>query len=400
MTLTLLLDLDDTLLENPVSSFLSAYLTALSDQLSSYADPQQVISSLLAGTRQMIDNQRPDYTLKDVFDTTFYPSLGLVENDLLDALDHFYKQVYPGLKKYTNKKPDAIHFVEESIKHGHQVAIATNPLFPYTAIIQRLEWAGLSPENYPFAIIPSYETFHFTKPNPAYLAEVLALLGWPENAAVMIGDSYENDVACANSLGIPSYLISDNHHPINNETSNQAESGDFSRLQEWLLQNDGHFEMDFHKPTALLAILRATPAALNSLCNQLHIDAWTARPKPEEWCQTEVLCHLRDVEVEVNLPRLTELIQNTDPFLPGFDSDSWAEERGYVDQDGPLALQGFITSRIQTLQLLDGLSPEDWERPARHAIFGPTSLSELVSIMAGHDQLHIRQLYQLVNNQP
>jgi hypothetical protein len=121
---------------------------------------------------------------------------------------------------------------------------------------------------------------------------------------------------------------------------------------------------------------------------------------PEEWCQTEVLCHLRDVEVEVNLPRLTELIQNTDPFLPGIDSDSWAEERGYVNQDGPLALQGFITSRIQTLQLLDGLSPEDWERPARHAIFGPTSLSELVSIMAGHDQLHIRQLYQLVNNQP
>ena len=105
MTLTLLLDLDDTLLENPISSFLSAYLTALSDQLSSYVDPQQVISSLLAGTRQMIDNQRPDYTLKDVFDATFYPSLGLVENDLLDALDHFYKQVYPGLKKYTNKTP-------------------------------------------------------------------------------------------------------------------------------------------------------------------------------------------------------------------------------------------------------------------------------------------------------
>ncbi len=399
MTLTLLLDLDDTLLENPVSSFLSAYLTALSGQLSPYADPQQVISSLLASTRQMIDNQRPDCTLKDVFDTTFYPSLGLVENDLIEVLDQFYKQVYPGLKKYTNTNPDAIHFVEESIKNGHQVAIATNPLFPYTAIVQRLEWAGLSPENYPFAIIPSFETFHFTKPNPAYLAEILALLGWPENAAVMIGDSLENDISCADSLGIPSFLISD-IHPVENETSNQAESGDFSRLQQWLLQNDGHFETEFHKPTALLAILRATPAALNSLCNQLHIDAWTARPKPEEWCQTEVLCHLRDVEVEVNLPRLNKLIQDADPFLPGIDSDPWAKERGYINQDGPLALQGFINSRIQTLQLLDGLLTEDWDRPARHAIFGPTSLLELVNIMAGHDQLHIRQLHQLVNNQP
>lgn len=398
MTLTLLLDLDDTLLENPVSIFLAAYISALSDHLSPFADPQQVVSSLMMGTRQMIQNQRPDCTLKDAFDTVFYPSLGLVESDLTDVLDQFYKDIYPKLKKYTKPKPDAIQFVEEAFKDGHRVAIATNPLFPYTAIVQRLEWAGLSPNNYPFAIIPSYETLHFTKPNPAFLAEVLSLLGWPEGAAIMVGDSLENDISCANTLGIASYWISENENPITDELSSQFAYGDFNGLQEWIAENN-HFEPEFNNPPAFLAILRAIPAALINLCKELDNTSWTERPQPEEWSPTEVLCHFRDVEVEVNLPRLNILLQNSNPFIPGIDTDRWADERGYIKQDGPLALQEFVSSRIKTLDLLTDLSPEDWNRPARHAIFGPTSLTELVRIMAGHDQMHIRQLHQLINNQ-
>jgi hypothetical protein len=44
------------------------------------------------------------------------------------------------------------------------------------------------------------------------------------------------------------------------------------------------------------------------------------------------------------------------------------------------------------MSLLEQLSPADWERTARHAIFGPTHLRELIAITAGHDQLHVRQM--------
>ena len=398
MTLTLLLDLDDTLLENPLQDFLPAYLGALSNHLAPYADPQQVIAMLLAGTRQMIHNQQPDCTLKDAFDAIFYSSLGLVESNLVQVFDQFYEEIYPSLKKYTKPKPDAIRFVQGAFEKGHRVAIATNPLFPYTAIAQRLDWAGLPPEKYPFAIIPSYETLHFTKPNPAYIAEVLALLGWPEDPAIMVGDSLENDISPANTLGIASYWISDVENPTQDDKTTPVEAGDFNQLQEWLKLFNTDFEPDFNNPLALLAILRSTPAALSILCQESRISTWTKRPQPEEWCQTEILCHLRDVEVEVNLPRLRQLLQDSNPFIPGMDTDPWADERGYIQQDGSLALQAFITSRIQTLDLLANLSPEDWDSPARHAIFGPTHLTELVSIMAGHDQLHIRQLFQLIHN--
>ena len=55
--------------------------------------------------------------------------------------------------------------------------VATNPIFPRKAILHRLSWAGLAPEQVPFALITDYERFHFAKPNPAFFAEILAQLG-------------------------------------------------------------------------------------------------------------------------------------------------------------------------------------------------------------------------------
>jgi hypothetical protein len=86
-------------------------------------------------------------------------------------------------------------------------------------------------------------------------------------------------------------------------------------------------------------------------------------------------------------------MQQTNPFLPGQDGDPWAEQRGYLQMDGPLGLGEFVGVRMEMIDLLRTFSADDWQRPARHAIFGPTLLRELVNIIATHDRLHIRQLY-------
>jgi len=44
------------------------------------------------------------------------------------------------------------------------------------------------------------------------------------------------------------------------------------------------------------------------------------------------------------------------------------------------------------VELLANLSPGDWKRTARHSIFGPTHLQELVSFIASHDRSHIQQV--------
>ncbi|NJN45098.1 MAG: DinB family protein, partial [Anaerolineae bacterium] len=65
-------------------------------------------------------------------------------------------------------------------------------------------------------------------------------------------------------------------------------------------------------------------------------------------------------------------------------------------QDGPEALQDFISHRLNTLALLEFLDDAGWQRPARHAIFGPTTLQEVSQFIAEHDRLHIRQIRSLI----
>jgi hypothetical protein len=97
------------------------------------------------------------------------------------------------------------------------------------------------------------------------------------------------------------------------------------------------------------------------------------------------------VDAEVNLPRLQKFTQESNPFIPAAITDPWAEERQYIHQDGLQALHAFLGNRLQILTLLDSLTAEGWQSPARHTIFGPTTLAEMVGITAGHDRLHIQQ---------
>ncbi|MGB9641468.1 MAG: DinB family protein, partial [Anaerolineales bacterium] len=147
-------------------------------------------------------------------------------------------------------------------------------------------------------------------------------------------------------------------------------------------------------PESILAVLKATPAALPYLCNQLDPNDWNTRFQTGEWCQAEILCHLRDVEMEVNLPRIQKSLQEDNPFIPGIETDQWAEQRNYCLQSGQGALGTFIQSRLSLLAQLEALHPEDWLRQIRHAIFGPTTLLELVGFIAAHDRIHIHQIYQ------
>ncbi|MGB9521484.1 MAG: HAD-IA family hydrolase, partial [Anaerolineales bacterium] len=269
------------------------------------------------------------------------------------------------------------------------VIIATNPLFPRQGVLHRLNWAGLESYIPSFRFVPSYETLHFAKPNPAYFAELLARVGWQEQAALMVGDDIHNDIYPAKKAGIKTYWVTKEN------SADLQDWGEFKDLLNWIDQsNPESLEIDFSTPQSILAVLKATPAALPYLCSQLDHDKWNTRFQTGEWCQTEILCHLRDVEMEVNLPRIKKSIQENNPFIPGIDTDQWAEERQYCLQSGENALTNFIQSRLELLNDLTTLDTEDWFRQVRHAIFGPTTILELVGFIAAHDRIHIHQIYQ------
>ncbi len=138
-------------------------------------------------------------------------------------------------------------------------------------------------------------------------------------------------------------------------------------------------------------MLKSSPAALDTLSLDLTDRQWQERPAENEWSLAEILCHLRDVDREVNIPRLKKLLQEENPFLPGINTDPWAEERDYLHQDGRAALREFIDGRATLIERLESLSETDWQRQVRHAIFGPTSLKELIGFTVTHDRSHVQQ---------
>jgi FMN phosphatase YigB (HAD superfamily) len=393
VSLILLLDLDDTLLENNIDVFLPAYLQVLSSEAARYIAPEKFTRALGAGVKAMDANRQPECTLQEVFDSVFFPTIGLPEQELRPFFDWFYREVFPTLQPLTRPSPHAVAFVEEALGRGYRLAISTNPLFPRAAIEQRLAWANLPVDQYPFELVSSYETFHFSKSSAAFFAEVLGRLSWPAEPAIVVGDDLQRDIAGARQLGLPAFWIGKNG--VSPGAVAPSGSGGLADLIPWLERTPQEaLQPDYQIPTALEAILRSTPAVLDSLCRKLPDELWECCPEVNEWCLTEILCHLRDVDLELNLPRIQKVLSEDNPFIPGIDTDAWAQQRLYSRQNGRQALQDYTAARLRILARLETMRPEDWQRPARHTIFGPTPLIELIDIIAGHDRLHIKQVQQ------
>lgn len=388
----ILFDLDDTLLKNHMDSFLPVYLNMLSKQLSDIPE-EMMVSELMNATKLMIQKDTPSQTLEQTFDQHFYPAVGCCKEELSSRINDFYVNKFADLKYLTKQKPEAINLVKEIQKMGYPVAIATNPLFPFQAVEHRLNWAGLSPYENNFQIITSYETFHFAKPNPAYFLEILAQLGWDFQTAVMIGNDWKEDIQAASRAGLAVFWLTDEKAPFPDEAHSLSKQGTTEEIIPWLRYLEQHgYELNFHLTSSLIALLKSTPAALDSICDNLSDQQWKFQPEKDEWCLTEILCHLRDVDIEVNLPRIDMILKNENVFIPGKSTDNWAKERHYFDQDGKSALSKFIDARIQIIEKLNQINIKDWDRTARHTIFGPTTLKELIGFISTHDRVHIQQV--------
>lgn len=228
----LLIDLDGTLLENDMDTFGPAYYRLLGSHLSIRISPDMMIKYLLSGTNAMIKNLDKKKTLENVFDEVFYPGIGIEKSKIINDIQEFYKVKFPLLKEITHSLPDASHLVREAIRIGYKVSIATNPLFPRTAILQRLGWAGLSEEDTEFTLISSYESFHFAKPHPEYYLEFMEKLNASPVDCVMIGNDIEADIVPSTQVGISAYHISNNSDSLQ---ENRWPSGKLKDVLPWLM---------------------------------------------------------------------------------------------------------------------------------------------------------------------
>jgi len=203
---TLLFDLDGTLLQVDTDLFVSKYLQALASKIEGMVDPKLFIDHLLKATDIMIHNGDSRKTNQEVFWEAFLPNIPYESKKLHRVLDEFYEVDFPKLSSVLEKTDDPTDILHSALGKGYEVVIATNPIFPRVAVLDRLRW--IDAENLPFRLITTYENMHFSKPYKEYYLEILDKIGRHPRECMMIGNDVDEDMV-AGELGIETYLVTD-----------------------------------------------------------------------------------------------------------------------------------------------------------------------------------------------
>ncbi len=106
----------------------------------------------------------------------------------------------------------------------------------------------------------------------------------------------------------------------------------------------------------------------------------------------ENVCHLRDLEVQGYAPRITRILDETDPVLGDFDGARVAAENNYNCEQPELALKTFSLTRKQNVQTLRSLTEEQLRRAGLLEGVGRITLTRLAVMMREHDEGHLEDL--------
>ena len=228
----ILFDLDGTLLDSNMGTFLPQYFSRLAARVAHIAPPKAFIAHLLEATEAMMANDGRA-TNEDVFSAAFYPFAGHTRAELEPIFMDFYERDFPALGEFTRRKPEARAVVQLAFALGYRVAIATNPLFPETAIRQRMAWAGV--DDFPYAWVTTYENSRCCKPNLCYFDAIAARLGLPAEQCLVVGDE-DMDMVAARA-GFATYLVPSAATALSPDTPEPMQRGslaEFATLLETL----------------------------------------------------------------------------------------------------------------------------------------------------------------------
>lgn len=388
-----LLDLDNTLLKNPDRTFALEYLRLADDFFMQHWQTPDFSQLLVKSVKAMSAVRDMRQTNTGLHVDIVMKSTQRTIDDITGGLSAFYTEAYHKLKSFTAPLKSATDLVNYLNASDYAVVIATNPLYPAEAIQQRLTWAGLPSDFDHYTFVTHADNMHFAKPDMAYYAEILARVGIEPDEAMMVGDSYRNDIEPAHRLGIHTFHVTPS---ANGHTHGDGTLTDFYRK----ITETNWLNSLLPKPLIPDHIepqLRGNMGALYGLLDQVKPDFWDQHPDPNEWSIIQIVCHLLESEEQVQRPRLQQILHESNPFLANPKTPP-GPKTAPCDTDGMRVADRLLEERRTTINFLHTLSEDDWQRPARHSIFGPTTLLEMAHFTAQHDRLHLNQLCQTMGN--
>ena len=114
------------------------------------------------------------------------------------------------------------------------------------------------------------------------------------------------------------------------------------------------------------------------------------RQPPEGWTARQVVHHLADSEA-IAFVRLRRLIAEDDPLIGGYDEPEYARRLHY---DRPIASSLAVLRAVRdaSLELLESLSEDEWNRSGTHSESGAYPVERWLRIYSKHSHDHAEQI--------
>ena len=204
----ILFDLDGTLLPMVQDEFVRFYMPLLAKAYLKKGvemDPKGFIGAVWKGYEAMVKNDG-SRTNREAFWSYIDEFLPLSVEESEAIADAFYEDEFNQAKCTTQPTPLSDMVIKEAKKKGIEVYLATNPIFPRCATMNRIDWAGLNPED--FKIITTYEDHVYCKPNPEYFRQILEQCELDPSECLMVGNDADEDLI-AEKTGMQVFLLTD-----------------------------------------------------------------------------------------------------------------------------------------------------------------------------------------------
>lgn len=202
----ILFDLDGTLLPMDQDKFGEWYLPRLARHAAPEGIPAEAVLKLIyRGWAAMVRNDGSasnEAVFRRCLADAYPEQAAAISRRMLD----YYCGEFQEAKWLTAPTPLAKLAVEAAGRHGRDVYLATNPVFPRLGTEMRIRWAGVDPAA--FRDISSYENSSFCKPSAGYFREFLERNRLRPEDCLMIGNDAWEDMSIR-ELGVPVYLVTD-----------------------------------------------------------------------------------------------------------------------------------------------------------------------------------------------
>jgi len=211
----ILLDLDGTLINIEVSFFIDTMINSMAMYFSDYLEFEEFRTGIFGGIDAIVSMPRQGgETNRDGFNRSFMELTG-VDEDLTEKLfTEYYRTVFTEFFDYGSQVDGARKFVVAALRSGYRLALATNPIFPKMAIVERMRWGAIEPEL--FHVISDLETMRSCKPQTEYFMEVAGKLDVDSEKCLMVGNDVQHDLP-ASKVGMGTFLVDTNMVHRNND---------------------------------------------------------------------------------------------------------------------------------------------------------------------------------------